>query len=328
MALTSIASCSIWRFICGRSKALTTSRLGYDAGIAGFGCRVTANGARSYILNYRTRSGRERRYTIGDATHWRCTDARAEAKRLKAVVDQGGDPQGELQDERTAPAMLDLCQRFEAEHLPRLRAFSRTYFPKVLKDRVLPFFGAKTKVADVTYGDIDRFHRAITAEGSPYAANRYLSMLSKMFSLAVRWEMCERNPCKGIERNYEAKRRRYLNGEELARLTAALAKARRPAGRRYHPDAAVDRCTTRRSVRHALGRSRLEHWRVDQAREHGQAKDRPHRTAVGTSAAVAEQDPRRAAPARRVRVSRPLRTRPPRDHQQELDAAVPRRRSR
>src|SRR5215471_8895745 len=27
MALTSIASCSIWRFICGRSKALTTSRL-------------------------------------------------------------------------------------------------------------------------------------------------------------------------------------------------------------------------------------------------------------------------------------------------------------
>src|SRR5262249_37302365 len=27
MALTSIASCSIWRFTCGRSKALTTSRL-------------------------------------------------------------------------------------------------------------------------------------------------------------------------------------------------------------------------------------------------------------------------------------------------------------
>jgi integrase len=201
------------------------NKVSYDAAVAGFGARVTANGARSYILNYRVRgSSRERRYTIGDATHWRCTEARAEAKRLKLVIDQGGDPQGDLQDERAAPTMLDLCQQFEAEHLPRLRPLSRNYYPQVLKSRVLPFFGAKTKVADITYGDIDRFHRAITAEGSPYAANRYLSMLSKMFSLAVRWEMCERNPCKGVERNYEAKRRRYLSGDELARLTAALAE--------------------------------------------------------------------------------------------------------
>jgi integrase len=200
------------------------NKVSYDAVVAGFGCRVTANGARAYVLNYRTRNGRERRYTIGDATHWRCTDARAEAKRLKLVIDQGGDPQGELQGERAAPTMLDLCQRFEAEHLPRLRPFSRNYYPVVLQNRVLPFFGAKTKVADVTYGDVDRFHRAITAEGSAYAANRYLSMLSKMFSLAVRWELCQRNPCKGIERNYEAKRRRYLSNDELARLTTALAE--------------------------------------------------------------------------------------------------------
>jgi len=120
--------------------------------------------------------------------------------------------------------MLDLCQRFEAEHLPRLRPLSRNYYPQVLKDRVLPFFGAKTKVVDITYGDVDRFHRAITTEGSPYAANLYLSVLSKMFSLAVRWNMCERNPCQGVERNYEAARKRYLSGDELSRLTTALAE--------------------------------------------------------------------------------------------------------
>src|SRR5262249_6558068 len=159
-------------------------------------------------------SMRERTYTIGDAAHWRTTAARTEAKRLKLVIDQGGDPQGDLQDERAAPTMLDLTQRFEAEHLPRLRPLSRNFYPQVLKDRVLPFSGAKPKTADVTYGDIDRSHRAITAEGSPYAANRYTGLISKMFNLAVRWEMCERNPCKGVERNYEAKRRRYLTGDE------------------------------------------------------------------------------------------------------------------
>jgi Arm DNA-binding domain len=32
----------------------------YDAEVSGFGIRVTAAGAKSFILRYRTRSGRER----------------------------------------------------------------------------------------------------------------------------------------------------------------------------------------------------------------------------------------------------------------------------
>src|SRR5262249_27436988 len=42
-----------------------------------------------------------------------------------------------------------------------------------------------------------------------------------------RWHMRESNPAKGIERNIEYHRRRYLSGDELVRLTKALAK---------HPD--------------------------------------------------------------------------------------------
>jgi integrase len=44
-----------------------------------------------------------------------------------------------------------------------------------------------------------------------------------MFSLAVRWEMRADNPAKGIERNNEEKRNRYLVGDELRRLIDALA---------------------------------------------------------------------------------------------------------
>ena len=50
--------------------------------------------------------------------------------------------------------------------------------------------------------------------------------LSKMFSLAIRWGWRSDNPCKGIERNQESKRQRYLTGAELARLTKALAELR------------------------------------------------------------------------------------------------------
>ena len=40
------------------------NRVHYDE-IGGFGVRVTAGGARSFVLNYVTRAGRERRLTLG-----------------------------------------------------------------------------------------------------------------------------------------------------------------------------------------------------------------------------------------------------------------------
>jgi integrase len=44
-----------------------------------------------------------------------------------------------------------------------------------------------------------------------------------MFGLAVRWQWRTDNPAKGIERNQEDKRQRYLTPAELANLTTALA---------------------------------------------------------------------------------------------------------
>jgi integrase len=44
-----------------------------------------------------------------------------------------------------------------------------------------------------------------------------------MFHLAQRWGVCDANPVRGVERNPEAKRKRYLSGEELAALTTTLA---------------------------------------------------------------------------------------------------------
>jgi len=35
------------------------NRIAYDDIVKGFGCRVTAAGARSFVLNYLTKSGRE-----------------------------------------------------------------------------------------------------------------------------------------------------------------------------------------------------------------------------------------------------------------------------
>src|SRR5215471_21735077 len=65
-----------------------------DSEVAGFGVRITANGARRYVLRYTTRAGRERTYTTGDATVWRTTQARDKAKELRREIADGGDPLG------------------------------------------------------------------------------------------------------------------------------------------------------------------------------------------------------------------------------------------
>jgi integrase len=45
-----------------------------------------------------------------------------------------------------------------------------------------------------------------------------------MFGLAIKWRLRPDNPCKGVERNREHARKRYLTTDELARLTKAFAE--------------------------------------------------------------------------------------------------------
>ena len=114
-----------------------------------------------------------------------------------------------------------MCDRFEPstwcatrEHGGRLPAHAAQSHPAALKH---------LKVSDINFSDIDALHSKITKAGHPYRANRVIAVASKMFSLAQRWNMRTDNPCKGIERNDEYKRKRYLSADELTQLTKALA---------------------------------------------------------------------------------------------------------
>ena len=198
------------------------NRIAYDDRLPGFGARITAAGAIAFIVNYRRKSdGVERRYTIGAFPAWNVTAAREEAKRVKRLIDGGGDPVGELAAARGAPTVADLCERFESEHLPRLRQSTRTMYRGFIINENLPVLG-KVKVAAVEYEDIDRLHRTISRR-APYLANRVVTALGKMFSLAIRWKWRKDNPAHGVHRNPEQKRKRYLSAIELVRLTKALA---------------------------------------------------------------------------------------------------------
>lgn len=197
------------------------NKITYDAEVRGLGVRVTSAGAKAWVFGYRA-GGIERRLTIGDASAWTVRQARDRARELRRQVDGGGDPMGARHAERAAPTVNDLADRFAAEHMPRKRASTQDEYERLLRVHIRPALGGK-RVADLRHADIEAMHRKIAAT-APYAANRAAAVLSKMLSLAVRWEYRQDNPARGIERAPEQKRERYLTPAEIVRLSAVLAE--------------------------------------------------------------------------------------------------------
>jgi integrase len=199
----------------------TGNRITYDFEVKGFGCRVTAAGAKSFVLNYRA-GGRERRYTIGSFDDWSVTAARNEAKRLKREIDRGRDPMAEREHDRQAPTMAELCDRYLAEHVevhnkPRTRAEVWRMADQIVKPKL-----GRLKVEALDRQDVMKLHRELA--GTPRQANHVLAILSKMLNLSELWRMRPdgTNPCRHVRRYPEAKRERFLSAAELERLGAAL----------------------------------------------------------------------------------------------------------
>ncbi len=195
------------------------NQITYDTELKGFGVRVTAKGAKAFILNYRV-GGQEHRLTIGGYPEWSAAAAREKAKEYKRRVDVGADPMAERHEERAAATMGELCDLYIERHLPKKRPSSQRDDRSIIARVIVPRFG-KAKVASIRYTDVEALHRALSAS-APYAANRVVALLSKMFSLAIKWEMITENPAKGVERNAEHARARYLSVDELSTLIDVL----------------------------------------------------------------------------------------------------------
>jgi integrase len=217
----------------------------WDTELGGFGIRIFApterhpKGARSFFLNYRV-DGRECRYTIGAFPTWSVTAAREEAKELRKRVDCGENPAAVKRARREAPTVQDLIDRYLTEHLHlpvdppgegAVREHPRLNDQRRVLAEIAVRLGKDRRVADVHFGDMQTMHRRITESGRPVRANRILGIASKAFSLSLRpmageveaWRNAEQgNPCKGVARNPEEAKERFLSAAELAALSDAL----------------------------------------------------------------------------------------------------------
>jgi hypothetical protein len=87
--------------------------------------------------------------------------------------------------------------------LPKKRPRSVANDRSMLDRIILPRLGNR-KVDALQPRDILALHVAM--KDTPYQANRVLALMSKMFSLAIKWGLRSDNPVKGIERYREGRR--------------------------------------------------------------------------------------------------------------------------
>jgi len=196
----------------------------WDTELPGFGCKVTPPGRRVYVLQVRIKN-LLRRLTIGQHGAITAEQARKEALRLHAEIAAGSDPIALRRDSRTAPTVSDLSSRYLAEHATVYKkARSVREDEKLLRVHILPALGSK-RVPEVTREHVARLHHRLREK--PFAANRVLALLSKMFNLAEQWGLRPdgSNPCRHVKKYREKKRERYLTELELARLGKVLNKA-------------------------------------------------------------------------------------------------------
>jgi integrase len=230
----------------------------WDSGkgaVRGFGVRRQKGEARSYILLYRTKEGRQRRFTIGrHGAPWTPDTARREALRLLGHVARGEDPAGEKRELREAETVAELCARYmqaaAAGRLPTRRGGGKK--PSTLATdqsridaHILPLLGKRT-VVSLTTADLERFMydvadgktnrrehlgraRAVrVVRGGMGTASRTMGLLGAMLAYAVKVGMRPDNPARGVLRPADGRRERRLSADEYAALAKGLERAMDP----------------------------------------------------------------------------------------------------
>lgn len=204
------------------------------ASVKGLHVRSRGENKRSYMLYYKTRTGRERRPKIGSFPDITIAEARRRAKIILDQVATGADPSGDWQTTRSEPTIRDLYQRTLSTHWSDQQYITSGYRSDVIllwNKHIAPAFG-DLRISELTLSRIRTWHRSF--ESSPYAGNRSLSVLSRILTTAEEDEVIRpgSNPCRLVKRHQERTRSRYATAEELRQLIPILQReyARHPNG--------------------------------------------------------------------------------------------------
>jgi integrase len=193
----------------------------WDEKTTGFGLRVTAKGARTWVAMYR-HGGRQRWLTLGTYPVMPLADARQKAKDALNAVQHGADPAGEKKIDRAADTWASLCERYLAE-VARKDCKPKTLYEyeRIINNVLLPKW-RNLKAKDVTRAEVKALIGPIRARGAEIEANRVAAMISIIGNFGLEEEILESNPATRIKKTKEQSRDRVLSADEIRAVWKAF----------------------------------------------------------------------------------------------------------
>jgi integrase len=196
----------------------------HDSGpkaVRGLCVTVTSSGAKSYYL-VRKVAGRTERIRLDAVANLTPENARKLATQFNNEIGQGRNPAEARRGRRAEPTLADVWKLYVAHHKQPSIARKSIANDEWRYNRHLAQWDTR-KLANLTRADVARLHATITKDSGPVAANRAVALLSSVFGW---WERTIGkdlpNPCRGVKRNDEASRERYLLSDEMRRWWAAV----------------------------------------------------------------------------------------------------------
>ena len=222
----------------------------WDTETRGFGIRVGASGAKTFIIQYRNVEERSRRVKIGRYGIFTVEQARDLAKIKLGEVAAGGDPAEEIAQARKDASVAELCDWYLEEAragriLGRrnrpIKASTLNMDESRIKTHIKPLVGHRIArhltIADVEAMQTDVVNgktakprtggRGGVSTGGTGVAPRVVSTLQSVLGHAKHKGLLKEHPTKGARKLATNKKKRRLSVAEIEDLGAAMVVAER-----------------------------------------------------------------------------------------------------
>lgn len=176
------------------------SVLRWDDTLPGFGVRVSAGGARTFIVQFRNAAGQTKRMTVGRVDALSLDEARRDARSTLAKVQLGTDAHAERAEARARAAVTvgRVVDRYLAAIAGRLRDRTVEEATRYLKTHWSPL--ADLPLHGVRRADVAARLGEIATKNGPSAANRARATLSAFYAWAIGAGLVDMNPVVGTNR--------------------------------------------------------------------------------------------------------------------------------
>jgi integrase len=205
----------------------------WDAGLPGFGMKVTPKGRKVFVVLYRTggAGSKLRKYTIGPYGRVTLHQARLGAQKVFAAKLEGRDPATEKREAKrraVTDRVEDLLETFIAQHLSQNR--SGPEISTLLRREVgKPWAGRS--IHEISKRDVVEVVSAIEQRGAPVAANKALKSIKTFLRWCVGRAVLDQSPAEGVPLpRKEVARDRVLSDEELTQVIHAARRIGGPYG--------------------------------------------------------------------------------------------------